>query len=93
MRIKDKEDGLTHRMPAHLIWYDPTKAGLCPYDDVTSIMIMYRTDPEPLRQLIPEEFEISEPVLGINYQKCNAVQWMGRGRVFPGNRLHAGPLY
>lgn len=77
MRIQDKEDGLTHRMPAHIIWYDPTQGGLCPYDDVTSITVSYMTDREPLREMIPEEFEITEPLMAINYQKCNAVQWMG----------------
>ena len=77
MRIKDKEDGFTHRMPAHIIRYDPTKGGLCPYDDVTSISVVYQTDMDPLRQLIPDEFEIPEPLIAINYQKCNAVQWMG----------------
>lgn len=77
MRIKDKEDGLTHRMPAHIIRYDPTQGGLCPYDDVTSISISYLTDMQPLRELIPEEFEVTEPLMAINYQKCNAVQWMG----------------
>ncbi|HOJ96749.1 MAG TPA: acetoacetate decarboxylase family protein [Methanospirillum sp.] len=77
MRIQDKEDGLTHRMPAHIIKYDPTSLGKCPYDDVTLISIMYRTDMQPLRELIPEEFDISEPLIKIGYQKCNAVEWMG----------------
>ncbi len=77
MRIHDKEDGFTHRMPAHIIRYDPGTGGLCPYDDVTSIAIPYLTDREPLRQLIPEEFEIIQPILVINYQKCNGVRWMG----------------
>lgn len=77
MRIKDKEDGLTHRMPAHIQKWDPTVGGLCPYDDVTSIQISYRTDKEQLQSLIPEEFEITDPVMIIVYQKCNAIHWMG----------------
>lgn len=64
-------------MPAHIIRYDPEAGGLCPYDDVTSMAIPYLTDREALRQLIPEEFEITQPLLVINYQKCNAVSWMG----------------
>ena len=30
-----------------------------------------------LRELIPEEFDFIEPLMVVNYQKCNAVQWMG----------------
>ncbi|HPY59337.1 MAG TPA: acetoacetate decarboxylase family protein [Methanospirillum sp.] len=76
MRIKDKEDGLTHRMPAHIIGYAP-QGGKWAYDDVTSITISYMTEMAPLRELIPEEFDIIEPLMVVNYQKCNAVQWMG----------------
>ena len=60
MWIRDKEDGLTHRMPAHIIRYDPTQGGLCPYDDVTSISISYLTDMQPLRELIPDDFDFDE---------------------------------
>ena len=77
MWIRDKEDGLTHRMPAHIMRWEPTGGGLSPYDDVTTIMITYRTEMAPLRDLIPEEFAIPAPVILISYQKCNAVQWMG----------------
>ncbi|NLB01556.1 MAG: acetoacetate decarboxylase family protein [Methanomicrobiales archaeon] len=77
MRITDKEDGLTHRMPAHILGWDPSQCGVCPYDDVTSIAIMYRTEMERLRALIPEEFEVTQPAVAIVYQKCNGVQWMG----------------
>ena len=77
MWIKDKEDGYTHRMPAPIMKWDPSQGGCGPYDDVTSIVIMYRTDMEQLRALIPEEFGITHPAISIAYQKCNGVQWMG----------------
>ncbi|MDD3574677.1 MAG: acetoacetate decarboxylase family protein [Methanospirillum sp.] len=77
MRISEKEDGLTHRMPAHLIFYDPSQGGLYPYDDVTTLELWYKTDIEPLRKIIPEEFELLAPIITITYQKCNGVQWMG----------------
>lgn len=78
MRISDKEDGLTHRMPAQIMKWELTKEELyCPYDDVTSLQISYRTDKKQLLQIVPEEFEITDSNIVINYQKCNAVQWMG----------------
>ena len=59
MRITDKEDGLTHRMPAHILGWDPSQCGVCPYDDVTSLAIMYRTEMEWLRGFLPEDFKVT----------------------------------
>jgi hypothetical protein len=83
MRISDKEDGFTHRMPAHfMVWKPDAKGstetgGFCPYDDCTFIQIRYRTDKKELSRYVPEEFELVEPEVLIGYMKCNAVQFMG----------------
>ncbi|MDD4483507.1 MAG: acetoacetate decarboxylase family protein [Methanoregula sp.] len=76
MRISDKNDGFTRRMPAHFRKGVPA-GGACPYDDCTTLEISYLTNGEKLRTCVPEEFEISRPVVMIMYQKCNGVQWMG----------------
>lgn len=77
MRISDRDDGLTHRMPAHFRYWPPSGLGVCPYDDCTTIELSYVTDEARLRQYVPEEFTITRPVLLITYEKCNGVQWMG----------------
>ena len=76
MRISDKDDGFTRRMPAHFRKWVPA-GGTCPYDDCTTLEISYLTDKKLLRTCIPEEFEIPRPVVIVSYQKCNGVQWMG----------------
>jgi len=76
MRISDKNDGFTHRMPAHFRKWTPT-GGICPYDDCTTLEISYLTDGKKLRTYVPKEFEIPRPLVMVMYEKCNGVQWMG----------------
>ncbi|MDO9549885.1 MAG: acetoacetate decarboxylase family protein [Methanoregula sp.] len=51
--------------------------GKLPYDDCTTLAISYLTDREKLLPFVPEEFAITQPLIMITYEKCNAVQWMG----------------
>jgi acetoacetate decarboxylase len=76
MRISDKDEKFTRRMPAHFRQWLPG-GGVCAYDDCTTLEISYTTDEKKLREYIPEEFAITRPVLMIMYQKCAGVQWMG----------------
>ncbi|MEI7856652.1 MAG: acetoacetate decarboxylase family protein [Methanomicrobiales archaeon] len=77
MRISDRDDGLTRRMPAHFLQGSPYGGGVCPYDDCTTLEIRYLTDEHKLRQYVPEEFSITRPLVMIMYEKCSGVQWMG----------------
>ena len=77
MRISDRDDGLTRRMPAHFRKWPPSGLGVCPYDDCTTLEIGYLTDEQELRRYIPEEFAIARPLVMIMYQKCSGVRWMG----------------
>lgn len=77
MRISDRDDGLTRRMPAHFRQWPPSGGGVCPYDDCTTIEIRYLTDEQILRQYVPEEFSIIRPLVMVMYEKCSGVQWMG----------------
>jgi hypothetical protein len=77
MRISDKEDGLTHQMPAPFVKWIPTGRGESACDDVTTISFTYRTDPEKIRLLIPEESGITEPFIMISCQKYNVIHCMG----------------
>jgi len=76
MRISDKDDGFTRRMPAHFRKWTPA-GGICPYDDCTTLEISYLTDMKKLRSYIPEEFEMARPLVMVMYQKCSGIQWMG----------------
>ena len=77
MRISDRDDGLTRRMPAHFRQWPPSGGGVCPYDDCTTLEISYLTDEQKLRQYVPEEFSLTRPLVMVMYEKCSGVQWMG----------------
>ena len=49
------------------------------YADVTSVLIRYETDLEALSRYVPEPFEITQPVVGINYSMNRGVEWMAGG--------------
>ena len=71
------DEGWTYRMPAHFLGGPGDGMADTLYDDVTSVAIAYTTDEEQLSQYVPDAFEILEPVISVNYQRCPHVQWMG----------------
>ncbi len=73
------DESFSYRMPAHFCGSPGGGLNKLQYDDVTSILISYLTDHEKLSQYVPEAFEIIEPVVQVNYQKCSGIQWMGGG--------------
>ncbi|MDT8899752.1 acetoacetate decarboxylase family protein [Anaeroselena agilis] len=73
------DERLSYRMPAHFGGTEGSGCQSLPYDDVSSIMISYRTDEAKLSQYVPDEFEILEPVVLVNYSKCLGIRWMGGG--------------
>ncbi|OPX62188.1 MULTISPECIES: acetoacetate decarboxylase family protein [unclassified Methanoregula] len=76
MRINNRDEKVTRRMPAHFRQWMPA-GGVCPYDDCTTIEIRYTTDAEKLRQYVPEEFAVTRPLVMLMYERCCGVQWMG----------------
>jgi len=73
------DDGHSYSMPAHFGGVEGGALHDLQYDDVTSIAVGYLTDEEQLAQYVPDAFEIVEPSLSIEYQKCMGVQWMAGG--------------
>jgi acetoacetate decarboxylase len=68
----------TYFMPAHFGGHEgPTPA--VTYHDMTSIMVSYETDPGLLAQYIPEAFQLTQPVVTIQYGMCRAVDWLAGG--------------
>ncbi len=73
------DEKLSYRMPAHFGGTEGSGCTSLPYDDVSTILIGYRTDEAKLSQYVPDAFEIIEPVVQINYSKCLGIRWMGGG--------------
>ena len=73
------DDDRTYRMPAHFGGVKGGDLHDLQYDDVTSMAISYLTDEQKLAQYVPDAFELLEPSVNIEYQKCCGVQWMGGG--------------
>ena len=73
------DDAYSYRMPAHFGGVEGGDLHDLEYDDVTSIAVGYLTDEAQLAQYVPDAFEIVEPSVTIEYQKCCGVQWMGGG--------------
>lgn len=49
------------------------------YSDVTSILVSYETDLETLAHYVPEGFEITRPVVSVQYAMNKGVEWMAGG--------------
>ena len=49
------------------------------YGDMTTIMMGFETDQEELLKLIPEDFELLQPVVHVQYANCREVDWMSGG--------------
>ncbi len=67
-----------YSMPAHFGGVEGHPRS-CTYSDVTSIQVSYETDPEMLAQYIPDQFEITQPVVVIGYVMNRGVDWLGGG--------------
>lgn len=46
------------------------------YGDNTVICVDYETDENALLSYIPEDFELKEPVVSVQYTNCRDVDWM-----------------
>ena len=72
------QENYNYFMPAHFGGYEGHPKP-CVYDDVTSIVISYETDPAMLAKYIPEGFELTYPVVAIAYVMNRGVDWMAGG--------------
>lgn len=81
--FKPKE-GYAHRMPVSLRQYPFDPDVRVVYDDCRVIMVNQKTDEKKLAELIPEEFELLEPVVVWQYTNCRGVDFMMNGeyRIF-----------
>lgn len=76
-RFKFRED-YVYKMPVHFGGHQfyPVRTV---YGDITGISIRYETKSEALLQYIPEDFELLEPVVNVQYSNCRDVDWMTGG--------------
>ncbi len=73
------EEGYTYGMPPHFGGVKGNDQQNLRYDDVTAVVISYLTDGESLARYVPDAFEITEPVVSVNYQECRGIHWMCGG--------------
>jgi len=79
MRGKFKfNDNFVYKMPAHFGGY-PFYPVRTVYGDMTGINVQFETEQDTLLQIIPEDFELREPLVNVQYSNCRDVDWMAGG--------------
>ena len=73
------QDGYTYRMPVTLRNYPFSRDVRVFYDDCRMFSFDQKTDIEALAPLIPEDFEITAPVISWGYINCRGVDFMMHG--------------
>jgi acetoacetate decarboxylase len=71
-------DDYVYKMPVHFGGY-PFYPVRTEYGDMTSISVKYETEQEALLQLIPEDFELRQPLVSVQFANCRDVDWMAGG--------------
>jgi len=67
-----------YKMPVHF-GGEPFVPVRTVYGDMTTICVKFETDQEALLKIIPEDFELLEPVVNVQYANCREVDWMSGG--------------
>ncbi len=69
------DENLVYKMPAHF-GGDPFYPVRTVYRDMTAISVGYETDEDALLNYIPEDFELLEPIVNVQFSNCRDVDWM-----------------
>ncbi len=67
-----------YKMPVHFGGY-PFYPARVVYPDMTVLAVKYQTDEDALLQFIPEEFELLEPAVNLQFTNCREIEWMSGG--------------
>lgn len=79
MRGKFKfQDDYVYKMPVHFGGY-PFYPSRPVHRDMLVIIIKYETTPEALLQYLPEDFDLQEPIVTLQFSNCRDVDWMSGG--------------
>lgn len=72
------KDDYVYKMPVHFGGYlfYPIRTT---HGDMTSIVVKFETDEETLLNYLPEDFELLEPIVSIQYVNFRDVEWMANG--------------
>jgi acetoacetate decarboxylase len=76
-RFKFQDDWI-YKMPVHFGGHAFYPVRVV-YGDMTCLQVGFETDPEKLLPLIPEDFELLEPKVNVQYANCREVDWMAGG--------------
>lgn len=72
-------DDYVYNMPPHFGGTEGDGMANLQYNDCTVIAVNYLTDEGALSQYVPDVFEITEPLVSVQYQKCMGIDWMAGG--------------
>lgn len=72
------EEDYVYKMPAHF-GGEPFYPVRTVYGDMTAISVSFETGAEDLARFIPEVFEITDPLVNVQYSNCRDVDWMSGG--------------
>ncbi len=71
-------DDCVYKMPVHF-GGDPFIPVRTVYGDMTGITLSFETAPESLLALLPEDFELLEPKVNVQFANAREVDWMSGG--------------
>lgn len=72
------EEDYVYKMPVHF-GGEPFYPVRTVYGDMTAISVSFETGAEDLARFIPEVFEITDPLVKVQYSNCRDVDWMSGG--------------
>lgn len=72
------EDDLVYKMPVHF-GGEPFYPVRTVYRDMTSISISFETDVKALLRIIPEDFDLINPTVNVQFAECRDIDWMSGG--------------
>lgn len=72
------EENHSYKMPVHFggVPFYPVRTT---HHDMTCICVSYETEMEALARFVPEDFEILEPVVNVQFANSRDVEWMSGG--------------
>ena len=72
------QEGYIYKIPAHFGGV-PFYPWSVVYGDMTCLSMQFETDPEALLRIIPEDFELLQPLVNVQFANSREVDWMSGG--------------
>ncbi|MGD9666645.1 MAG: acetoacetate decarboxylase family protein [Synergistaceae bacterium] len=76
-KFRIKND-LVYKMPVHF-GGEPFYPVRTVYGDMTTVCISFETDEDALLKIIPEDFDLIQPTVNVQFAECRDIDWMSGG--------------